>query len=229
MWAPKRIDITTADLAAGLVGCFTPADHAREALIFEAELSSAKDLLVCTSVRSGFDALLTALRLPAGTEILFTAMTVADMPRIAKYHDLVPVPVDVDIDSMAPRVEALEEVVTSACRVLVLTHLFGGRIDFSTSISWARRRGMVVIEDCAEAYWDPAYLGDPRADVSLFSFGPIKHRTALGGAVVRITRADLLARVRRVIAEHPAQKSSQYAARLLKYGVLHKISARVSY
>jgi dTDP-4-amino-4,6-dideoxygalactose transaminase len=156
-------------------------------------------------------------------------MTVADMPRIAKHHDLVPVPVDVEIDSMAPRVESLEKAATSACRVLVLTHLFGGRADFSASIGWARRRGMVIIEDCAEAYWDPTYLGDPRSDVSLFIFGAIKHRTGLGGAVVRITDTDLLQRVRRVIADHPTQKTSQYVGRLLKYGVLHKISARASY
>jgi perosamine synthetase len=180
-------------------------------------------------VRSGFEALLTALKLPARAKIVFTAMTVADMPRIAKPHDLVPVPVDVEIDSMAPRVESLEKAATSACRVLDLTHLFGGRADFSASIGWARRRGMVIIEDCSEAYWDPTYLGDPRADVSLFSFGAIKHRTGLGGAVVRITDTDLLQRVRRVIADHPTQKTSQYVGRLLKYGVLHKISARASY
>ena len=33
---------------------------------------------------------------------------------------------------------------------------------------------MLVIEDCAEAFSGLDYLGDPRADVSAFSFGGIK-------------------------------------------------------
>jgi perosamine synthetase len=65
--------------------------------------------------------------------------------------------------------------------------------------------------------------------VSLFSFGPIKHRTALAGAAVRITGTDLLARVRRGIAQHPIQKTSWYAGGLLKYGGLHAVSARALY
>ena len=48
--------------------------------------------LACLSVRSGFDLLLAALDLPPKSEVLITALTIPDMVRIIKDHDLVPVP-----------------------------------------------------------------------------------------------------------------------------------------
>ena len=47
------------------------------------------DALACLSVRSGFDLLLQSFALPAGSEVLFSAVTIQDMPKIAEAHGLV--------------------------------------------------------------------------------------------------------------------------------------------
>ncbi|MCA1675769.1 MAG: DegT/DnrJ/EryC1/StrS family aminotransferase, partial [Actinobacteria bacterium] len=58
--------------------------------------------MVCLSVRSAFDLFLTAIDLPEGDEVLVTAITHPDMVRILELHRLVPVPVDIDPESLAP-------------------------------------------------------------------------------------------------------------------------------
>lgn len=54
------------------------------------------DCLIILSVRSAFDLALRSLRLPPGSEVLLTALTVPDMVGIVRSHGLIPVPVDID-------------------------------------------------------------------------------------------------------------------------------------
>ena len=72
--------------------------------------ASRNEQLVCLSVRSGFDLLLQALALPAGSEILVSAVTHPDMVNIIERHDLRAVPVDLDLATLAPRAEAIRVV-----------------------------------------------------------------------------------------------------------------------
>ncbi|HCK72012.1 MAG TPA: aminotransferase DegT, partial [Planctomycetaceae bacterium] len=51
---------------------------------------------MCLSVRTGFDLLFQALNLPAGSEVLVSALTIDGMLRVIEEHDLVAVPVDLD-------------------------------------------------------------------------------------------------------------------------------------
>jgi hypothetical protein len=58
---------------------------------------------------------------------------------------------------------------------------------------------LMVVEDCAQSFnqvRDPAH---PSSEVAMFSFGPNKTASALGGAVVRIKSAEF----RAVIARSP--------------------------
>ena len=55
---------------------------------------------MCLSVRSGWDLLLHVLAWPAGSEVIVSAITHPDMIRILRAHGLVPVPVDVDLDTL---------------------------------------------------------------------------------------------------------------------------------
>jgi dTDP-4-amino-4,6-dideoxygalactose transaminase len=91
-------------------------------------------------------------------------------------------------------------------------------------IAFARDRGLLVIEDCAQAYVGSAFTGHPDADVSMFSFGPIKTNTALQGALLRFRDPELLRRVRQVEAGYPVQPVSRFARRLLKYSGLKALN-----
>jgi perosamine synthetase len=226
MWPRKRLDIGWSDLARAAVDCGWPGDQRALAIGLEASWSATGDALACLSVRSGFDLLLTALDLPAGSEVLMSAVTIHDMARVVEAHGLTPVPVDLDIKQMAPRAESLAQAVTPHTGALVVAHLFGGRIDMRPIAEFARRHGLLLIEDAAQAFAGPHYTGSEGADVSMFSFGPIKTATALGGALLRVRDPRLLARMRRQQDAWPAQGRRVYPRRAAKYAVLKAMSSR---
>jgi len=78
-------------------------------------------------------------------------------------------------------------------------------------IELAKRHGILVIEDCAQAFTGQDYTGHPETDVAMFSFGSIKTMTALGGALLRVKDADLLRKMRAIQRTHPAQKRKEFA------------------
>jgi perosamine synthetase len=92
-----------------------------------------------------------------------------------RHHGLVPVPLDVELSSMTPRVDLLDTAAGPKARVLVLAHIFGARFEMGPWVAEAARRGLLVVEDCAEVFEGVEhYSGHPGADLSLFSFGSIK-------------------------------------------------------
>ena len=118
MWVRKRIDIGWCDLLSGLVNCWIPGRRAAAAEAVEAAWSSDGRACACLSVRSGLDLALTALELPAGSEVLVSAMTIPDMVRIIEQHGLVAVPLDLQRSTAAPQVDLLEQLVTPQTKAL---------------------------------------------------------------------------------------------------------------
>jgi perosamine synthetase len=226
VWSRKRLDIGWSDLMFGAGRVFFPLDRATAARRIESLWPAAGNTLACLSVRSGFDLLLGALDLPRGSEVLVSAITIPDMIRIIEHHGLVPVPVDLDPQRMTPTEEQWRKAVTPTARLILVAHLFGGRTEMGPVVELARRHKLLVVEDCAQAYAGLQYEGDPRADASMFSFGTIKNSTALGGAVVRVRDADLLARMRAAQESYPLQPRLPYLKRLAKYAMLKGLAAR---
>jgi dTDP-4-amino-4,6-dideoxygalactose transaminase len=178
MIARKQIDIGWRELAFGMKACFwagKPADNT----------FCDCESLICLSIRSGFDLLLSELALPAGSEVLIS-VTIPAMPRILAEHGLVPVPVDIDMSTLSVTAEALRNAVTPQTKAIVVAHLFGSRMDMEPVLAVAREYQLFVIEDCAQAYAGPTFKGHPESDVRMFSFGPIKTATTIGGAVLFI-------------------------------------------
>ena len=93
--------------------------------------------------------LLAALELPAGSEVIASAVTIPDMVRIIEQHGLVPVPVDVDAANLELDVEQVERLITPRTRAILVAHLFGSRVEMGPIIELARRHDLLVIEDCA--------------------------------------------------------------------------------
>jgi dTDP-4-amino-4,6-dideoxygalactose transaminase len=226
MWARGRFDISWSDLAYGALRCAWPGDAGRLQRRLETRWSPANDAIACYSVRSAFDLLLRSLALPAGSEVLFSALNVRGMTRVVERLGLVPVPVDLDLDHLAPRPDQLELALTPRSRVLVVAHLFGARIQLDPIFEVAARRGLFVVEDCAQAFEGLGDTGDPRAGASLFSFGPLKTATALGGALARISDPALRERMRRAQAGHPLQTRRSYLTRLARFTGLKALTFR---
>jgi dTDP-4-amino-4,6-dideoxygalactose transaminase len=215
-----RLDISVVDVLSALAAAATARDPERRADRIAADWATGGDGLTCFSVRSGFDCLLSALDLAPGDEILVSAVTHPDMAAIIRRHGLVPVPVDLDLDTMAPRGEELEAALTPRTRALLVAHLFGARFDLTEAAAFTREHDLLLVEDCAQTILGPTDSGDPLAEVSLFSFGSIKTATALGGALVRVRDPALLRQMRAIESSWPRQPRSEHALKALKYLVL---------
>ncbi len=216
MYPRHRLDISVRDLLFGLSACLL----ARRRLKLESEVARACSVgdegLVCFSVRSGFDLLLRSLALPAGSELLVSAVTHPDMVHIISRYGLRAVPVDLDPETLAPRTELLERYLTSRTRAVLVAHLFGGRVDLGPFSDFSKRRGLLLFEDCAQTFRGPREMGDPLADVSMFSFGLIKTASAAGGALLCVRNPFLREKMRQAHDSWPVQRRHDYAGRLLK-------------
>jgi dTDP-4-amino-4,6-dideoxygalactose transaminase len=221
------LDVSVRDLLFALGACLRrrPGSEAR---VLDA-WSGRDECLACLSVRSGLDLLLQALELEPGDEVALTAITHPDIARIVEAHGLRALPVDLDLDTLAPRLDLLEQAVTPRTRILVVAHLFGTRVDLAPLAEAARRHGLLLVEDCAQSFRGPGDDGDPLADVSLFSFGAIKTATALAGAVVRVRDPELARRMRALQADRPVQPRLEYAARVCRFLALVLISRPRAY
>lgn len=230
MWIRVRLDINWLDLWHALLGSLTPNDHTSAQVGLEHGWSGEKnDALACLSVRTAFDLLLRALDLPPGTEVLFSAVTIPDMVQVARTHNLVPVPVDVEGSDFHVDLVSLKQATTAQSKVLVLAHLFGARPDVTPVLDIAREKDLFVVEDCAQAWCGAGWRGSEDVDASLFSFGAIKTATSLGGALARVRSESLLARMRDLQATYPVQSQREYAFRVFRFTVLKAISTRAAF
>src|SRR5438445_8933735 len=151
LYARHRLDIKLRHLAYAISTMSASGDW-QAATDVERLWSAQGAALACYSVRSGFHLLLSALALPRGSEVLFSAMTHPDMPRLAKHHGLVPVPIDLEPATLAPRPELVLRAMTDRTRMLVVAHLFGGRVDLAPLAEICRLNGILLVQGFARAF-----------------------------------------------------------------------------
>lgn len=226
MWARTRFDLGWDDIRFGLCRTVGRRSQSRAQHALETLWCPERSAIACTSVRSAFDLLLRALRLPPGSEVACSAINIGGMVDALTRHGLVPVPVDLDLATAAPRPARLERAIGPRTRLVLIAPLFGARLDLAPIVALARRHGALVVEDAAQAYAGPAYTGHPDADVSLFSFGPLKTATALGGALARVRDPALRARMRDLQRSYPEQSAGAYRRRLLQFAGIKALTYR---
>src|SRR5215218_6842643 len=120
MWPRKQLDIGWSDLAFGLSQVVVARSRPTERSVVGDDWLPPKEVIVSLSVRSGLDLLLTALDLPAGSEVIMSAVTIPDMVRIVEHHQLTPVPVAVDGRTLQPDIEHLERSITPRTRAILV-------------------------------------------------------------------------------------------------------------
>ena len=219
LWPRMKLQIGWGDLAAGAVACLAGGD--RGALVRQAESYwSGESSLLCFSVRSGFDLLLKALALQPGDEVIFSAVNIKGMIGIVRREGFVAVPLDFDRASITPSAASLQRALSPRSKVLVVAHLFGCRLEFEALIDAAHAAGLIVVEDCAQVFSGRDYAGHPKADVVMFSFGPLKNATALGGALLNLRDPALREKMRAIQEGYPLQPTDKQAKRIVQFAGL---------
>ena len=225
MWARTQLKIGWLDLLAGAISTVYGADRDKLAHEVEAYWDDSGDTIAAYSVRSGFDLMLQALDLQPGDEVIFSAVNIKGMVKIVRKLGLVPVPVDLDIAHMGPSLERLKAAISPRSRVLIVAHLFGTRLDLDPIFDLAREHGIPIAEDCAQAFNGRGFPGNPKADLSMYSFGPLKNATALGGALIRVRDTALRERMRAIQATYPIQANRQQLKRIRQFAGLKFVTS----
>lgn len=213
----KRIDIRYGDLIDGLRLCARPYRPCSAILAENAFGTTGGINLACLSVRTAFDLLLQEIEPQLGDQVIMSGVTIPHMVEIAGANGVNVVPVDVDLRTMAPRWDQVRRAIGPRTRAIVAAHLFGSRFDATPGIELARQHDLLFVEDAAQAFDYSPWRGHSDADLSLFSFGPLKTATVLGGAMAVIRNVTLGSRMRARNAAYERCSNLSYALRLMKY------------
>lgn len=225
----KKIDISFSDLAFAVSFCLLGNDAETLEHHINSVWPSKVRILPSLSVRSGFDATLQALNLPRGSEVLVSALTIRDMEKIILKHGLIPVPIDINLHRLDLDFTSLEAAVSEKTRVILIAHLFGSRMRMDPIVEFARCHGLLLFEDCAQAFVGREYQGDSRSDVRMFSFGPIKTATALGGALLYFRNESLREKADQIQGAWPRYGQFKFLKRIIKYAVISCLTCRPVY
>src|SRR5579872_5330209 len=155
--------ISWSDLAAAALYCVMPGDGEESSRHIEANWGP--NSVTCLSVRTGLDAILSELAFPPGSEILISAITIPHILEILAEHQLVAVPLDLDLDQLRVDAAAVRAAVTERTKAILVAHLFGSRMPLDEIIQIARAHGLALIEDCAQANDGSGYRGHPDSTV----------------------------------------------------------------
>ncbi len=177
--------------------------------------------------RMAFYYILKGFNFPAGSEIIFPALTFWVMPAMAKVAGLKVVFADVDPETFTMDPSALERAITPATQAVVPTHLYGLPCDMDAILGIAQARGLRVIEDCAHTL-GATYDGRPAGslgDASIFSFQTLKPLNLYGGGMALVKDPAIADRVRAVAYAEPWPDEKRITNRLL-VGRLQRIFIR---
>jgi dTDP-4-amino-4,6-dideoxygalactose transaminase len=151
--------------------------------------------LACSSGTAAIHAAIAAVNPEPGDEIVTTPIT--DMGAIAPilYQAAIPVFADVDPSTWNVTAGTIERVLSPRTRAIIVTHLFGCPCPMGEIMELARARGIVVIEDCAQAFLAESRgrLVGAIGDIGCFSLQQGKHITCGEGGLV-VTNSPEFAR-----------------------------------
>lgn len=224
-----KLDITWSTLCQAAVGWYSSEQQLDVARSRIQDYWPNGHVVIAASARTMFDALLSELALAPGEPVIMSAINIQNMADIVIAHGLRIVPVDIDAKTLAPHPGALLEAQAETnARLCVVAQLFGAVSNIGDA-AVLRQRGVFVIEDAAQAFAGTFYRGSQLVDVSLFSLGPIKRSTALGGGIGVLRDADLARRVECRLQTYQQRSNLWFRRRALKYGLLKALSIPFAY
>jgi len=183
---------------------------------FERNLASYLGVKQVISCANGTDALqlaMMALDLQPGDEVIVPAFTYVATAEVIALLRLQPVMVDVDIDDFNTTAAHIADAITPKTKAIVPVHLFGQGATMEPILSLAKKHGLYVIEDNAQAIGADYTLDNGQrqkvgtfGDIGCTSFFPSKNLGCYGDGGALFTNNEQLATKIRSIANHGQSK-----------------------
>jgi len=175
-----------------------------EVASFEQEFAAYCGATECIALNSGTSALhlaLLAAGVGPGDEVITVPFTFVASVAAVIYTGARPVLIDIDPRSFTMDPAAIEAAITPRTKAILPVHLYGQTADMDPIMEVARRHGLVVVEDAAQAH-GAKYKGRSAGsigDIGCFSFYPAKNLGAYGeGGAVTTNNAGYAQTVRRL-------------------------------
>jgi dTDP-4-amino-4,6-dideoxygalactose transaminase len=182
---------------------------------FEQDYASALGTPHCISTANGTDSLyicLKALGVGPGDEVITTAHSwIATSETITQAGGRVRF-VDTDYDTFTLDPALLEARITARTKGIIVVHLYGQAADLDPILALAKKHGLWVVEDCAQAHlarYDGRSVGT-FGRAATFSFYPGKNLGAYGDAGCIVTADAALARQMAMFARHGGTQKGQH-------------------
>jgi perosamine synthetase len=154
------------------------------------------------AVNSGTAALHCAMRaidVGAGDEVIVPAITFAASANAALYEGATPVFADVEPDTLLIDQASVAARITPRTRAIVAVDYAGQPADYDALVALAKPRGIRIIADACHAP-GATYKGRATgtlADISCFSFHPVKHLTTCEGGMAVTNDVGMATHMRR--------------------------------
>lgn len=161
----------------------------------------------CIGVGNGLDALMMSLKafgIGEGDEVIVPSNTFIATALAVTYVGAKPVLVEPRIETFNIDPEKIEAAITRRTKAIMPVHLYGQACDMDPIMEIAKKYGLKVIEDCAQAH-GATYKGrkvGTFGDAAGFSFYPGKNLGALGDAGAAITNDKEIAEKIRALGNY---------------------------
>ncbi|ATJ88664.1 DegT/DnrJ/EryC1/StrS family aminotransferase [Ralstonia solanacearum] len=196
-FTPEEIAATGAVLASNRVNYWT----GNVCRAFEREFAAWLDVPHAVALANGtlaLDVALKALDIGPGDEVVVTPRTFLASASSIVLAGATPIFADVDPDSQNITADTIGAVLTPRTKAVICVHLAGWPCDMDPIMVLARKHGLAVIEDCAQAH-GAVYKGravGTIGDIGAWSFCQDKIMTTGGeGGMVTTHRRDLWERM----------------------------------
>jgi dTDP-4-amino-4,6-dideoxygalactose transaminase len=187
---------------------------------FEQEFAAYSGASHGIGVNTGTSALhlaLLAAGVGPGDEVITVPFTFVATVAAIRYTGATPVFVDIEPHSFTLDPAALEAAITPRTKAILPVHLYGHPADMDPILAIARRHGLVVIEDAAQAH-GAEYKGrrvGSLGDLACFSFYPGKNLGACGEGGMVVTDDPHYTKTLRMLRDWGAER--KYHHTLLGY------------
>jgi dTDP-4-amino-4,6-dideoxygalactose transaminase len=183
-YSELKVEIETAVLASLRSGRYIGGEDVDA---FEHEFAVYTRTKYCIGVANGLNALhlaLCAMNVGPGDEVIVPANTFIATWLAVSQCGAIPIPVEPLISTYNIDPERIETAITARTKVIIPVHLYGQPADLDPILVLAKKHGLRVLEDAAQAHgarYKRKRLGG-HGDVVAWSFYPGKNLGALGDA-----------------------------------------------
>ena len=170
---------------------------------------STKYVVAVNSGTSALDIAVQTLNLPAGAEVITTPFTFVATSNAVLYNNLKLVFVDIEKDTRNINPEEIRKKITDKTKAIIYVDYAGHPCDIEEIKDIAEEHELYLIEDASHAI-GAEYKGKKIgnfADMTIFSFHPVKHLTTGEGGAVVTNNKEFYDRLK-ILRNHGIDKSA---------------------